>query len=224
MRALVVLGGGFVLLVLGAGVAGAAQTPNAAVDHVPTPPIGVSLPVPAAPHLPLGPIAIRVPGIAVDVGATGTAVRVDPSPITAIPVDVAPPVPALPDLPRSPVGPRPAAVPAGVVPTPSTAPAPPTVTKRHPSAAVLPAVLAPAVDAPKPSPGPGPAPVPAAPLLDLAALALGIQLSPRRSNADEYATAPTGRAVRALLGSGAATSARILSPRPGFGLLLTRPG
>jgi len=104
----------------------------------------------------------------------------------------------------------------------------PTAHRAHtihaPAPASIPVTVRAADRAPAPAP-PGD-PRPAQPLtLALAALALGLQVSTRHGGLDDAGvTGACPHALRRLVALGRAARMRALDPRPGFHLLLARPG
>jgi hypothetical protein len=59
----------------------------------------------------------------------------------------------------------------------------------------------------------------------LAGLALGLQVMTRHGELDDHVVTPSSvRAILRLVRQGRAALARALAPRPGFALLLARPG
>jgi hypothetical protein len=225
VRLLAVLGGAFVLLILGAAAAGAAESH---AEVAPSGPITVTMPLPdpTAPLLPPDAgLAAHAPGVDVDAGGPGVAVTAaDPVGFVPTPPDLPLPLPS-PTIPLPPALPLP--VPRPVDPATAAR-----ALGQHPPVAAdaRPDGGAPRATSVATSAAPAPArPVdttPDAPLtLALAGLALGLQLTTRHGGLDDHlVTSGPLRAMRRHLRTGRAALARALAPRPGFGLLLTRPG
>jgi hypothetical protein len=162
--------------------------------------------------------------VAVDAGDAGVTVAADPVGFVPTPPDLPLPLPS-PTIPLPPALPLP--VPRPVDPAAAARvvePASPVRAAAHrdtvevrDTGAVTPA---------RPQPSPPARPVPDAPFtIALVGLALGLQLTTRHDGPDDHlmTSGPVG-AVRRLVPAGRAALARALAPRPGFALLLTRPG
>jgi hypothetical protein len=226
VRALAVVGGAFVLVLLGAAAAGAAESHVAvAVEHGPTTPAPptVSVPVPEVVAPILRPVALSVAvlGGRVDIGGQGVDVTLD-APVTVPALPSGPTTPALPTLPSLPDAPVPTSTPTGAGSAAPTTGSPARTLATHAPPPTLATVRA--VDrAPTPAPS---APGPATPLtVALAAIALGLQVSTRHGGPDDAGVTSTyPHALRRLVAVGRAALARGLDPRPEFHLLLARPG
>jgi len=226
VRLLAVVGGAFVLLILGAAAAGAAGSNPAAVraeQPSPAPNVSVSVPAVVAPILHPVAVSVPVPGGRLDIGGPGGTVALDAPVLVPVPaLPSAPAVPALPTVPSLPDAPGPA-TPTGAAPE-----AHPTADRAHALHASAPASIAATVRAADRAPAPAPPgdPRPEPPLtLALAATALGLQVSTRHGGLDDAGVTGTcPHALRRLLALGRAARVRALDPRPGFHLLLARPG
>lgn len=243
LRALAVLGGAGVLMILGSTMAGAAETPPAPAGgvHVALPlplpapapaPVAIAVPLPPAlapvlaPVVPTGTsVAVHTPVVSADLGRGGIAVTVDP------PAGV--PTTGLPTLPIPPLGgiDRPAPALETAQGGSTTAPVPPVATRRAPgpvrhAPTAIPAIVA-APDGPGTAPAPSPRPhdVPMQLAFELAGIAAGVELSARRRGTGEptpvFAFLP---ALRDLIRLGAIPRGLPPSAPPGHGLLLARPG
>jgi DNA polymerase-3 subunit gamma/tau len=232
VRALVVLGGGFVLLLLGAATAGAASTDQpgptgqpAAPPAIPSPPpvsLAVPAPAPVQPMVPAPGIATGAAGISVEVAPTGIGLAIDPTTMGTVPA-----VPDVPTLPPSGPTADDATATTGGEPVRHAVSA--TSTSRH--AAIRDHATTPldgdwVLAAPPAAPRPRPVTPSDAPLaLAVAAPALAAQPTARDGAPGAHVVVGGAvRAVRHRVQLGVVPTARATALADGFHLLLARPG
>jgi hypothetical protein len=219
VRALVVLGGAAVLLLLGEATAGAAE---AIGPELPGHTLTVAVPLPPAPAAPSMPgVSVHLPGVAVELGPRGVTASAGPVSLPSPVVDL--PVPSVPV--PAPTGIEPIADPA---PASTVRDEPMTTNAGRATAADG---RAPAATVPR-----GPttlrAPAPVAPtgpptvalVLQLLGLGAGVDLASRRSGASDAGVLGVIRVLRNRLRLGAVRVVVRGGTPPGFGLLLARPG
>jgi hypothetical protein len=222
VRALVVLGGGFVLLLLGAATAGATTEGSAARDRLPAPvipspaPVALAVPVPA-PIRPVVPARdIATGGLSVTVAPSGIGVALDPA-LPALPglsdVPTLPPVDAVVTPPTDDARPAPA-IPATVASRRSVMRRPTAASLDTTSAAAMPLL-------PQPRP-----PTPSDAPLSLAIAALALAGSPilRDGAGAEHVVIGDATPILSLPWLEAVPRARAAALAGGFRLPPARPG